>query len=167
MLINGQSLAYHHTTTTSCRSITLINLNPMGSETTSTDATDTSQNWKFPEINLVMKNVDDSTSQEILSHFSSERLMYNIFAEALMSLYNPDMANAPKDVKDITIVFRKMDGIAYTADAGDGLKEIHISLDHFADAGNRIEEELRGILWQETVWTRFFPRLHDSEKPPK
>lgn len=132
-----------------------FNLILMGGETTSTNGTDSSQEWKIPELNLVMKNLSDPTSQKILSHFTPYTLIHDIVLGVLKALYHIP-TDTPKDVKHVTIVFRNMDGIAYTTDAGEGVKEIHMSLDYFAGAGDRFEDELKGVLWHEMVCAKFF-----------
>lgn len=120
----------------------------MGGETVLTHPNDSSKEWKIPKLNLRAEDLADATSQKILSYFTPYTLIYDAVLGVLAALYNLP-TDAPKHIKSVTIIFRKMDGIAYTC--GEEEKEIHMSLDYFGGAGDRFEHELKGVLWHEMV----------------
>lgn len=63
-------------------------------------------------------------------------------------LYTP--LTAPTHVKQITLVLRSFDGVAYTS-GSDTDKEIHLSLDYIVSSVSRAQDEILGVLIHEVV----------------
>ncbi|KAF7307497.1 hypothetical protein MIND_00544200 [Mycena indigotica] len=120
-------------------------------------------NWPIPKFNLRVEDLDHPGAQLFFAALASpgtdkhsrhnsngvlEALKYAVIASFEWLYAVPECA--PTNVKQILLVLRPMDGVAYTFGSHHE-KEIHFSLDHIENSRDRAREEILGVLVHEVV----------------
>lgn len=106
--------------------------------------------WPLPRLRFQIDDLEHEGASLFLDNVNPKLAMTIAVRASYRWLY-PSEENPPPKVTQITLVLRSMPGVAYTVGTGDGVKEVHFSLDYIAQSRNRARDEILGVLVHEVV----------------
>ncbi|KAF7347381.1 Plant basic secretory protein [Mycena venus] len=105
--------------------------------------------WPLPKFNIRIEDLAHPGA-ELFAREIRPLEALRAAVRASFELLYATPANAPTNVKLISLVLRPMDGVAYTF-GSQAEKEIHFSLDHIVNSASRAKDEIMGVLVHEVV----------------
>ncbi|KDR85565.1 hypothetical protein GALMADRAFT_218662 [Galerina marginata CBS 339.88] len=104
--------------------------------------------WPVPKFHIRVEDID----HEGVDVFYGAIKLKDALHEAVMASFNClyTLETVPTNVKQILLVLRPMDGVAYTTGSSSH-KEIHFSLDYIKGCESRARDEIMGVLVHEVV----------------
>ncbi|KAH9486410.1 hypothetical protein JR316_0000474 [Psilocybe cubensis] len=104
--------------------------------------------WPIPNFQLRIDDLDHEGVDIFLAAVNPKQAMHAAVMTSFQFLYT--QRTVPRTVRQINLVLRPMDGVAYTF-GSQTLKEIHFSLDYIKRTANRARDEIMGVLVHEVV----------------
>ncbi|PPQ79896.1 hypothetical protein CVT25_002952 [Psilocybe cyanescens] len=104
--------------------------------------------WPIPKFNIRIEDLDHEGVDIFFEAVRPKEALRKSVLASFNWLYT--LKNVPTNVKEILLVLRAMDGVAYTTGSSSH-KEIHFSLNYIKDCKSRASVEFMGVLVHEVV----------------
>ena len=110
------------------------------------------KSWRVPRLLLKVRDVSHEGAIRYFEATNTHQLLTKAVIGVLSTLYTH--GTAPLTQRSVTLILRRMDGVAYTtgSDLDNDHKEIHISLEYLSRIPEAlIKEEIEGVVRHEMV----------------
>ncbi|KDR85566.1 hypothetical protein GALMADRAFT_218663 [Galerina marginata CBS 339.88] len=104
--------------------------------------------WPLPKLLLRIDDLDHEGTDIFLGAVNPKVALQEAVLASFKWLYTP--TTVPRNVRQILLVLRSMDGVAFTFGT-QSHKEIHFSLDYIKSSASRARDEIMGVLVHEVV----------------
>lgn len=105
--------------------------------------------WPMPKFSLRIEDLSHPGVKLFLQSVDPHKVMVDACTSVFQWLYGT-VEVAPKNVQEIHLVLRPMEGVAYTTGTHTN-KQIHLSCQHIVNNTSRTRHEIYGVLTHEVV----------------